>query len=187
VLAQAAVLACEERWDDPELVAGGRRTIQRFLTERLEQAFRTSLQAIPAPRPTVRLALACRVVGRDGEVSVDVDAARGHVRVETTVRVGWLVRVWRAGLAAVGDLVVLDVLDAPDGAGDTDDTEDADGDNDGGRGLVVRGVQWERHDRDLVPRPRLAQLVRKGNGVTLAGDPVPRPVLDPWWTVRVGR
>jgi hypothetical protein len=92
------------------------------------------------------------------------------VRVEVVLRVGWLVRVWRAGVAAVGDLVVLDIVETTaDGA------------------LVVQGVQWERRDRDLVPRPRLALGARHGDEVVVAGDPVPSPPLEPWWALRVGR
>jgi hypothetical protein len=170
VLAQATVLACEARWGDPAFAGDGRRTAHRFLSERLEQAFRTTLGAIPVPRPTVRLALACRAVGAGDEVSIDVDVSRGQVRIEVVLRVGWLVRVWRAGVAAVGDLVVLDVVDT---------------DEEGG--LVVQGVQWERRERDLVPRPRLARLEGRGTDVVIAGDPVPAPLLDPWWSLRVGR
>ena len=169
VLAQAAVLDCERRWDDPAFPVGGKRLGLRLLTEKVEAAVTESLKQTQSNRSPVRVTLACHVVTEES-VSADVEANRGQVRLDLDLRLGWLVRVWRAGLATAGSLVVLDVLDPL--------TAD---------GLSVLALEWRQDGHHLVPALRRVVLERHDDTWLPSTAPVHHPAGDdPWWSVRTG-
>ena len=166
VLAQAAVLDCERRWADADFPVEGKRLGLRVLTDRVEAALRLSLQRAGDGRNPVRLTLACHVVTEES-VSADVEANHGHIRLDLDLRLGWLVRVWRAGLATAGAVVVLDIVGA---AGDR---------------VTCLALEWQRRGHDLVPSLRRTALERR-DGRWVPTDTQGGGGDQPWWSVRTG-
>ena len=85
-----------------------------------------------------------RALERDEELAVgalEAAVALGRtvhqLRLELSLRVGWLIRVWRPGRAVVADMVLLDLAGPDDGSGPTE----------------VLALQWES-DPKAGPKPR---------------------------------
>jgi hypothetical protein len=177
VLAQAAVLDCERRWDDDDFPVAGKRAGLKVLTQRVEAAVTESLRGAGEHSP-VRVRVGCHVVAPDA-VSADVDARYGHIRIDLDLPIGWLVRVWRAGLATAGGLVVLDVLDVLDVVDDGGD-------------LSVLALEWRVHGLDLEPAVCRAGLRRAEGTDRTAGEwcrhggGAPPSAGGQWWSVRTG-
>src|SRR3954447_12217173 len=167
VLAQAAVLDCEQRWDDGTFPIAGKRLGLRMLTDKVEAAVTETLRGAGDHTP-VRVRVACHVVTDDG-VSADVDARHGHIRIDLNLRLGWLVRVWRAGLASAGGVVVLEVLDSGPGE------------------FSALALEWTRSGHDVTPALRRVLLQHDGTTWTRRQEGIPHAAADaPWWSVRTG-
>jgi hypothetical protein len=169
VLAQAAVLDCERRWEDDEFPVAGKNAGLRVLSQRVEASVTESLRHAGDHAP-VRIRVGCHVVPAD-EVSADIDARYGSIRVDLALRLGWLVRVWRADLATAAGLVVLDILDE---VGEDD--------------LSVLALEWRRHGLDLQPAVCRVGLHRDEDDREWRRDVSgARPASGgQWWSVRTG-
>jgi hypothetical protein len=104
-----------------------------------------------------------------GAVSADIDARFGHMRIDLDLRLGWLVRVWRASLATAGGLVVLDVLD------ELDDDD-----------VTVLALEWSVHGLDLRPNVGRVGLRREDGEWHRHGGGAQPASGGEWWSVRTG-
>jgi hypothetical protein len=169
VLAQGAVLACERRWEDPDLPDASRRTASRLLAERVHQAVTESLRPHRSHRHPLRVSLACRVAP-DRSISVDVSSGRGHLRLDLVLPLGWLVRVWRIGVATAAGLLVIDVVEG----------------RPGDERLGVTALDWDADVDGVHPRGVAVQLEREPGGHWVAADVDPAGVRarGQWWSIR---
>src|SRR5688572_11247351 len=129
----ARLVRVERRWSDPSLPDGERRVALDRLVTRFKDAVAASLAPSRRQRGMQRVEVNVRPVPSGQRIGVEAQTAPDRVRLQVELGLAWNVQVAGRGLGAVGDAVVLDVVDL-------DETTGA---------LGVVAVRWE------VPRPRL--------------------------------
>ena len=115
-IAQIARLVQQtRRWSRLAEEPGGAREalFRRLLTE-FRDAVAASLLPSRQRREVQRIDVKVRPLGPGEDPTLQIEAARGQVRITAELSVSWLVQVWAWGLATVGGALALEVLDVAD-------------------------------------------------------------------------